>query len=290
MITFYFVGILFVAAILAFIGFCLYGLFTQKNTVKKARTVEASVRSCEQKILTEKDGNKFTYYLVTVDFYGLNGEMIEKTIKSQKSYQEGAIIPSRYLDETGQLWLEMNNASINRNSSKLLTLIGFLVLFFVVVLIVISVKFSGDAQAEDLSTTVFGYIISIVFIGIGIFGIRKKLELKNTGNMQVVEGTQVDYHVVHGRTAIGEANEASVYYPIYEYTLMGESRRYQSNIGGSNKKYRTIGRKVHMLIDPETGKIMCREDAQTGSSMYILFGVLGILVLCIMLAVNFGLL
>lgn len=84
MITFYFVGILFVAAILAFIGFCLYGLFTQKNTVKKARTVEASVRSCEQKILTEKDGNKFTYYLVTVDFYGLNGEMIEKTIKSQK--------------------------------------------------------------------------------------------------------------------------------------------------------------------------------------------------------------
>lgn len=171
-----------------------------------------------------------------------------------------------------------------------MTLIGFLVLFFVVVLIVISVKFSGDVQAENLSTTVFGYIISIVFIGIGIFGIRKKLELKNTCNMQVVEGTQVDYHVVHGRTAIGEANEASVYYPIYEYTLMGESRRYQSNIGGSNKKYRTIGRKVHMLIDPETGKIMCREDAQTGSSMYILFGVLGILVLCIMLAVNFGLL
>lgn len=274
--------ILFILVILAFIGFCFYGLFFQNFMVKKSRQVEARVLSCEEKLMTEKDGNKFSYYLVTVDFYGLNGEMIVKTIKSKKSYKEGDIIPSRYLDKKERLWLGLDGTTKGRNSIQLLKIIGFLAVFLIAVLVIVYMKFSGGDQTERLK-----YIISLVFIGIGIYGIKKKCELKkHRDNMQIIDGTQVDYYIVPGRAI----EEPSDYYPIYEFELNGKLLRYRSNIGGSIKKYRTIGRKVHILIDHETGKITCKEDEQSGSSMYILFGVVGILVLCIMLAGSFGLL
>ncbi|MDE5648416.1 MAG: hypothetical protein K2I33_00715, partial [Oscillospiraceae bacterium] len=264
---------------LSFIGFCIYGFFSQKSVVKSARRIDARVISCEEKILTE-----FSYNLVTVDFYGLNGEIIVKTIKSKKKYKAGELIPSLYLDKKDSLWLDTDNRSINRNSSKLLMVIGFLAVFLAAVLAIVYLTYTDQTE---LFKTIFGYIISIVFVGIGIKGIRKKLNLKNSiDNMQVIEGTQVDYYTVKGR----KVGEPSVYSPIYEFAFMGKLLRYQSNVRGSRKKYRTIGRKVHILIDSETQKIMCKEDSQTSSSTYILFGVIGVLVLCIMLAVSFGLL
>lgn len=276
--------ILFVIVILAFIGFCLYGLFAQSYMVKKSRRVDARVLSCEEILMTERDGNKFSYYLVTVDFYG-DGEVIVKTFKSKKRYREGEIIPSQYLDKKDRLWSELDIAAKNRNRVQLLKIVGFLAVFLIAVLVIAYMKFF-DYRTDQLKT-LFGYFISIVFIGIGIYGISAKLRLKKYGdNMKVIDGTQVDYYIVPGR----DFDDPSDYYPIYEFELNGKLQRYRSNIGGSVRKYRSIGRKVHILIDHETGKIMCKEDEKSADMMYILFGVIGVLVLCFMLAGSFGLL
>lgn len=275
--------VIFLLIILAFIGFCIYGLFMQ-SSVKRARQVSARVLSCEKKLVTGKDEIQFVYYLVTVDFYGPNGEKIVKTFKSKKSYEEGETICSRYQDKTECLWPDADSMEINRNSARLWSVIIFFAVFFAIVLIVVYMKFSGDEQTAQLNT-IFGYIISIVFIGIGIMGIRKKLELKRSRkNMYAVSGTQADYYC-DKRKQFGEAD---IYYPIYEFTWNGELRRYQSRLGSSNKKYRTIGRKVQMLIEPETEKIICKEDEQSIGSIYFIFGFIGLLVLCIMLAGSFG--
>lgn len=277
---------LFILVILAFIGFCIYGLIKKSSAAKNGRQVDARVLSCETKLITDRDGNQFSYYLVTVDFYGLNGDTIVKTVKSKKSYEEGDIIRSTYLDKNEQLWLDSDSIAKNGKSSKLIMLIGFLAALLVFVIIVVYMNSSGEDQTNKLKI-IFGYAISIVFIGIGIMGFKKTAGSKKTlNNMQIVDGTQVDYYTVRGRTF----DEPNTYYPIYEFELMGKVYRHQSNVGSSRNKHRSIGRKVHMLINTETGKIMCKEDEQTKNSTYLLFGVIGVLVLCIMLAISFGIL
>lgn len=276
----------FILVILAFIGFCIYGLIKKSSAAKKGRQVDARVLSCETKLITDRDGNQFSYYLVTVDFYGLDGDSIVKTVNSKKSYEEGDIIRSTYLDENEQLWLDSDSIAKNGKSSKLIMLIGFLAALLVFVIIVVYMNSSGEDQTNKLKI-IFGYAISIVFIGIGIMGFKKTAGSKKTlNNMQIVDGTQVDYYTVRGRTF----DEPNTYYPIYEFELMGKVYRHQSNVGSSRNKHRSIGRKVHMLINTETGKIMCKEDEQTKNSTYLLFGVIGVLVLCIMLAISFGIL
>lgn len=277
---------LFILVILAFIGFCIYGLIKKSSAAKNGRQVDARVLSCETKLITDRDGNQFSYYLVTVDFYGLNGDTIVKTVKSKKSYEEGDIIRSTYLDKNEQLWLDSDSIAKNGKSSKLIMLIGFLAALLVFVIIVVYMNSSGEDQTNKLKI-IFGYAISIVFIGIGIMGFKKTAGSKKTlNNMQIVDGTQVDYYTVRGRTF----DEPNTYYPIYEFEIMGKVYRHQSNVGSSRNKHRSIGRKVHMLINTETGKIMCKEDEHTKNSTYLLFGVIGVLVLCIMLAISFGIL
>lgn len=277
---------LFILVILAFIGFCIYGLIKKSSAAKNGRQVDARVLSCETKLITDRDGNQFSYYLVTVDFYGLNGDTIVKTVKSKKSYEEGDIIRSTYLDKNEQLWLDSDSIAKNGKSSKLIMLIGFLAALLVFVIIVVYMNSSGEDQTNKLKI-IFGYAISIVFIGIGIMGFKKTAGSKKAlNNMQIVDGTQVDYYTVRGRTF----DEPNTYYPIYEFEIMGKVYRHQSNVGSSRNKHRSIGRKVHMLINTETGKIMCKEDDQTKNSTYFLFGVIGVLVLCIMLAISFGIL
>ena len=277
---------LFILVILAFIGFCIYGLIKKSSAAKNGRQVDARVLSCETKLITDRDGNQFSYYLVTVDFYGLNGDTIVKTVKSKKSYEEGDIIRSTYLDKNEQLWLDSDSIAKNGKSSKLIMLIGFLAALLVFVIIVVYMNSSEEDQTNKLKI-IFGYAISIVFIGIGIMGFKKTTGSKKApNNMQIVDGTQVDYYTVRGRTF----DEPNTYYPIYEFELMGKVYRHQSNVGSISNKHRSIGRKVHMLINTETGKIMCKEDEQTKNSTYLLFGVIGVLVLCIMLAISFGIL
>lgn len=276
----------FIAAILVFIGFYTYGFLKQKSILKKGRQIEARVISCEEQLIIEKDGNKFLFYLVTVDFYGLNGETIVKTIKSKKKYTAGEVIISRYIDKKDLLWIDMNDTIQNKNSKKLLMLIGFLAVFLIAVISLYYFTIYSDKPDPKHLNIIIGYFISIVFVGIGVYGIRKKLKLnKSFCDMQVIDGTQVDYYVVRGR----DSGDPSVYYPIYEFEFMGKLQEYQSNVGGSSEKYRVVGRKVHILINKETGKIICKEDAQSSSSWYILLGTVGIVVFGLLLATTSGL-
>lgn len=63
---------------------------------KKGRQVDVRVLSCEPKVL-EIQGvpNKATYYSVTVDFFGQNGETIVKSVNSEKPYNVGDAV--RYI-------------------------------------------------------------------------------------------------------------------------------------------------------------------------------------------------
>ena len=63
-----------------------------------------------------------------------------------------------------------------------------------------------------------------------------------------------------------------------------------SSIGSSGEKYRTIGRRVHILVDPQTGKVICQEDEKTAGHLYLLFGIVGLGVFVLMLALSFGIL
>ncbi len=273
--------IIFVIIILGFMGICLYGLFMPKYMVKQGRIVDARVISCETKMVQLGDETG-SYYEVTVDFYGIHGETIQKKFQSEEYYEVGAVLRSRYIDKTGRFMPDADKDA--KNNGGLWFAIGFLVLILV---ILIGSVYLQDENGELPGYVVagFGYFVSVVFMIIGIAGLIKQIRLKkNAHKMQVIPGYLVDYTVNYGG-----ADEADTYRPVYEYELMGISYRYQSKVSGSSKKYRTIGRKVHMLRDCETGDIYCKEDEKTSGRLYLIFGIVGLAVFLLLLAGSVGL-
>lgn len=274
---------IFIIVILGFLGVCLYGMVMPKFMVKHARKVDARVITCEENTISGEDGSYSCYYTVQVDFYGLNGETIIKTFKSEKKYEEGEVIRSRYLDKK-DIFLQNADQDVKTGSNKGLWLaIGVLILMLALVLFAF---FGTDENGElpDWFSTGFGYFVSILFMGIGILGIYNKIRVAATKNtMQVIPGVQADYTISHG-----DGDDPDCYYPVYEYEWMGETHRYYSKTGGNMKKYRSIGRKVHMLRNPEDGRIICKEDENATSGFLMIFGLFGLVVFVCMLGSSLG--
>ena len=273
--------IIIIVVILGFIGLCLYGIFMPKFMVKQGRLVDARVVSCEQKSiqLGEDTGS---FYEITVDFYGLHGETIQRKFQSEEPYAQGDIIRSRYIDKTGRFMQEADKDV--KNNSGLWVVIGFLI-FVLALILSIFVLQDEEGELPDWFAMGFGYFISILFMLVGVGGIKNSVHLKkNSHRMQVIPGYLVDYVVNDGGI-----DDPDTYQPIYEYELMGIPYRYQSRVAGSGKKYRTIGRKVHMLRDCETGKVVCKEDEKTSGKIHLIFGFVGLIVFLVLLAGNAGL-
>lgn len=258
--------------ILLFLGVCIYAIIMPKYMVKRGRKVDARVVTCEEKYIEDPDTKeKGIFYEVTVDFYGLYGETIVKKFQSETAYGEGEVIRSRYLDKRGLFWPDADAEAKEGPDKGIWLVIGFLIGMLALILFVV---FSRDENGNlpDWFTLGFGYFTSILFIGIGVWGIYKQILLKRKlPGMQVLLGVVADYTIDRGNR-----DEADSYFPIYEYEWMGEWKRFKGSTGGSSKKYRTIGRKVHILRDPATGKVLCKED-ETGKSwffaVFLLFGV-----------------
>lgn len=274
--------IIIIIAILGFIGLCLYGIFMPKFMVKQGRVVDARVVSCEQKMVQLGDETG-SFYEVTVDFYGLHGETIQKKFQSEEPYAEGDVIRSRYIDKSGRFIQEADKDV--KNNSGLWVVIGFLVFVLVLMLSIILLQ-NEDGELPDWFAMGFGYFISILFMVVGFSGIKNSARLKkNSHRMQVIPGCLVDYTVNHGGV-----DDPDTYQPVYEYELMGMPYRYKGKVSGSGKKYRTIGRKVHMLRDCETGEVVCKEDEKAAGKIHLIFGFVGLAVFLLLLAGSTGLL
>lgn len=275
---------IFVIVILLFMGVCLYSIVMPKYMVKRGRKVDARVVLCEERVITDSDTKETgVIYEVTVDFYGLHGETIVKKFQSETPYMEGDVIRSRYLDKRGLLWPDAD-AEVKEGPNKGVWLvIGFLVAMLALILFVTFGK-DESGNLPDWFTLGFGYFISILFIGIGVWGIYRKVQLNQKApDLQVIDGVQVDYVVDHGT-----GDDADSYFPIYEYEWMGERRRFKGSIGSNGKKYRTIGRKVHILRDPATDQVCCKEDEKSSFGIFLIFGIIGVVVFMCMLFGNFS--
>lgn len=278
-------AIIFGVILLGFIGLCLYSMLMPRYYVKHGRVVDARVLSCEENRMRDKESREETvYYTVTMDFYGLSGETIVKKIKSETPYAEGDVIRMRYLDKLDRYMVDADNIVKSGNVKGPLVIIAVCVLILAMI-IFFDLVTDAEGNMPDWVLQGVGYFISLLFMGIGVLGIRQKLQLrKERDELEKVEGVLVDY------TRKKDEDGASSCFPIYEYTWRGETARHKSKMGGSGKKYRQIGRRVQMLCNPRTKVVKCREEEEGGSRVFMIFGAIGLFVFCILLAISFGLL
>lgn len=282
--------IIFVAIALFLIGIFVYQLIMPIYAAKKGRQVDVRVLSCEQKAdVDEEAGEIVGCYEVTVDFYDLNGKVLVKTIQSEKQYMVGDVIRCSYLDKTGTLFPETAFALQEGVKHGVVVFVIFFLVFMGVVAAILWGMQHVSEQSEGAVALVFGYFISIVFIAVGILGIHKKVKrLQDANNMLMYTGVLVDYTEEISTDSDGDTQK--VYHPIYEYDWGGEKRRLFGNAGSSGKKYRTIGRQVHILVNPKTGEAICREDENANEGAAVAFGVIGVAVFALMLALSLGVL
>lgn len=272
-------GIIVAALFVVFVVAALcYLVVKLKSRSKTGRSVEVRVLSCEQK----GENQNRLYYEMQVDFYDANGEVLARTMQSAKKYMPGEMIRCRYLEQTGLLFEEMTPEVKKKSMNNILL---FLVLVIIFVGIVVAVMVNGGVPKEADILIVYG--ISILFMLTGVYGIlHKNRTRQEMQNMISLPGMQVDYTITQNRKRMGKR----IYHPIYEYEWGGERRRIGSHVGGSRQKYCSIGRKVHIFVDPHTGKALCAEDTKTSENMFLGFGIIGIVVFLLLLGRSFGVL
>lgn len=120
--------------------------------------------------------------------------------------------------------------------------------------------------------------VCILFMGVGILGIYRKVKFsERIRTMHTIIGVLVDYDVAEKRD---ENNDiVTCYFPIYEYEYGGETRRLESTTSSLMKK----GRKVHILVDPQTEKAICLEGEKESNSLLLIFGGIGVIVFILVL-------
>ena len=276
--------IIIVLVIFAFLVICLYGIFAPKFMVKHARNVDARVISCEY---VEKEfaktGEYMKYYEVIVDFYGLHGETITKAVKSEHPIEIGEVVRSRYYDKRGWFHFDADKEVRNRSEGAIWACVG--VLLFM--LFIIGVSVYGRNSAGDLPEWfVMGisYLTCLAFMAVGVFGGIKYVNFrKNMHEYQTVVGTLVDYRRER-------SDDTYVYYPIYEYYVNGIPYMHHGHVGGNSGKYHQIGRKVHILRNPSTNHVICKEDEKTSNIMTFSFGIIGIVMFGLLVATQMGIL
>lgn len=278
----YLVLFIFVMIMLVVVGSLFYVFLIPAYVARKGRQVDVRVLSCEKKT---DEGE--SYYNVTVDFYDLKGESIVKTVISEKRYEDGEVIRCRYLDKKGFLQLE-TGADLKREYFKFSIVFGFIIAVFLFMLLVMWWTWNEE-ELPGAFKAGFGYFIGIIFMLLGILGIRQKISLaRDKRNMQIRQGVLVDFTVEHSSNEDGDDIEAC--YPIYEYEWAGDKRQLIGQMNSDSKKHRALGRKVHILVEPQTGRAVCEEDEKVAGNLLLAFGVIGVIVFAIMLAISFGIL
>lgn len=295
-VTFSAMGLLLEIVLFATIALLLIGIFVYQRVMplhvaKKGRQVDARVLSCEKKTVENEDtGTVIGRYEVTVDFYGINGEALVKTMQVNQAYAEGDVIRCCYLDQTGRIF----PGTAREIQVEMKHGIAAFSIFFIVFMGVTAAILWGIPRANEkpeLAALAFGYVVSMILMAIGVLGIYKKVKMRqNLRSMCSVTGVLTDYTEGGGADSEEDGEESSgrSYYPVYEYEWQGETRQLSGSWGADEKEQRAIGRQVHILVDPKTGEAICREDEKPGERVALVIGIIGLAVFVLMLALSFG--
>ncbi len=281
--------ILFAAIALLLIGIFVYQQVMPLYAAKKGRQVDARVLSCQKKTVENEDtGTVIERYEVTVDFYGINGEALVKTLQVAQSYVEGDVIRCCYLDKTGRLF-PGTAREIQAGMKKGAAVFS---IFFIVFMGIAAAVLWGIPRANEkpeLAALAFGYAVSMILMAIGVLGIYKKVKMRqNIRSMRSVTGVLTGY--TEGGGVDREESSGKSYYPVYEYEWQGETRQFFSRWGKDEREQRAIGRRVHILVNPGTGETICREDEKPGERVILVTGIIGVVIFALMLAFSFGML
>lgn len=281
--------ITFVLMALIMIGNFIRLLLIPAHAAKKGRRVDVRVLSCEEKISIDRETRETTdYYELTVDFYDLKSEVLVKTLPSGRPYMSGEVIRCRYVDKTGLLMPEAS-PELQARVKQAALVFGIV---FVIFMGIVAAMLWGMNDREELPSEAaigFGYFISIAFLAISALGIYKNIKrAQNKHNLRSISGVQVGYTT--GSSTDSDGVESELYYPVYEYEWGGERRQLSGSIGTDRKESRSIGRKVHILLNPQTGEVTCKEDERPANLVFLITGIVGLATLVLMLALSFGIL
>lgn len=272
-----------IAVLLFFIGICLYGILMPKIMVRRGRQVDARVISCVKKSL-KLGGQTGTYYEITVDFYGLDGQTIQRAFKSDQPVEEGEVIRSRYIDKTGFfLWDADKDARNKKNQGGIWFVIGFALLMLALIISILVLQ-DENGNLPHWYETGLAYGTCILFMGVSAFDLQKRIRRsQNKHNHQIIPGYVVDY--IRKRD-----DDKYLYCPIYEYEVQGVKYQQESKVSSTSTNRCTIGRKVQMVRDCETGAVFCKEDEKTGSRITLALGIVGLVVFLMLLGTDAGVL
>lgn len=132
---------------------------------------------------------------------------------------------------------------------------------------------------------IFLGIVSILFMAVGIIGIYMKVKRrKSIRGMHKTIGWLAEYNV--GKQP--DEDGFDLFYPVYEYKWEGEKRVFYSKAGVLGYQCHTRGKRVHILIDPQTKKVTCLEDKKSYDSILLRFGVIGVFALVLTLMLGNG--
>lgn len=134
---------------------------------------------------------------------------------------------------------------------------------------------------------IFSGVVSIIFILLGIYGIQQKRKFsKRMQMMHKTTGVVVDFDVVEHRNE--DDMMENLYFPIYEYDWGGIKKRLKSN--SSRQAEPSLGKNVHILIDPQTQDAVCLEDEKSSQLVLLIFGAVGMTVLLLVVLIKTGIL
>lgn len=256
-----------------FIGLCVFGLINQAVLKFRGKVVDARVINCNRSYIEIAGRRAPGNYSALVEFYGDNGEIIQKNLAFDQPVSEGTTIRCRY--DKKKDWLMKDEDVNTKNVFGLIFMIPLVLIITGITPFFLYLMWKyGTIPVPYFHAIV--YFICILLVLISIWGIVKKIQFRiRLSKMQAIPGYLVEFTESYRRNSYHK--KVIIYQPYYEYEIMGMKYRYKGKVSGSNSIYCTIGRQVTMLFDPKSGKVVCKEEEKTGSNTMILAGVFGIL-------------
>lgn len=261
----------------AIIALGIYSIVHNRKMEKRGRS-QARVQVCMQSTM-EVMSKTIPCYEIVLEIYTAQG-MICRTIRDGQPYEIGQYVDVFYDDQADKVTLAKH---VTPSTSKApWVLIGFGVMIILVGALIILMTISETFAVIGKAVFAYGFVIIFIVVGAYVSIIKPLKNKKLMPDCHKIQGTLVDY-----REEIGNDNDGVVYTPIYAYYYNGREERLEGSVTGNNSKYRSIGRKVTIVMNDITKEVYCMEDMKEGRNLGIIFMLIGIGIGVIMVCHDF---